>query len=88
MSNMDSSNRASSAAVISLEEVAALKDERGELSVLEIPAIEESSDLRWEFTTSFNSNNFSWLYELPPQENTDPKILSQEILDPSLALKP
>ncbi|KAI9550364.1 hypothetical protein GHT06_002328 [Daphnia sinensis] len=42
MSSMDGSNRDSSAAVISLEEVAATEDEREELSVVEIPAIEES----------------------------------------------
>ncbi|KAI9550368.1 putative reverse transcriptase-2 [Daphnia sinensis] len=42
MSSMDGSNHDSSAAVISLEEVAATEDERDELSVVEIPAIEES----------------------------------------------
>ncbi|KAI9550238.1 hypothetical protein GHT06_001518 [Daphnia sinensis] len=95
---MDGSNHDSSAAVISLEEVAATEDERDELSVVEIPAIEESPsnvlspanfndspilDLRREFATSFSTQNFSWLYELPPQENINPQILSEEILDPS-----
>ncbi|KAI9556010.1 hypothetical protein GHT06_018571 [Daphnia sinensis] len=95
---MDGSNRDSSAAVISLEEVAATEDERDELPVVEIPAIEESPsnvlfpanfndspilDLRREFATSFSTRNFSWLYELPPQENINPQILSEEILDPS-----
>ncbi|KZS05615.1 Uncharacterized protein APZ42_031135 [Daphnia magna] len=42
ISSMDGSNRDSSATVISLEEVAATEDER-ELSVVEIPAIEEYS---------------------------------------------
>ncbi|KAK4017484.1 hypothetical protein OUZ56_032795 [Daphnia magna] len=95
---MDGSNRDSSAAVISLEEVTAIEDERDELSVVEIPVIEESPgnvlspanftaspilDLGREFASSFNTQNFSWLYELPPQENTSPTILSQEIFDPS-----
>ncbi|KZR95516.1 Uncharacterized protein APZ42_010734, partial [Daphnia magna] len=73
MPNMDCSNRDSSAAVISLEEVTATEDERDEQSVVEIPAIVESPgnvlspayfndspilDLRREFTTSFNTQNF------------------------------
>ncbi|KZS06625.1 Uncharacterized protein APZ42_029867 [Daphnia magna] len=41
ISSIDGCNRDSSAAVISLEEVAATEDERVELSVVEIPAIEE-----------------------------------------------
>ncbi|KAK4037794.1 hypothetical protein OUZ56_029823 [Daphnia magna] len=41
---MDGSNRDSFAAVISLEDVTATKDECDELSVVEIPAIEESPD--------------------------------------------
>ncbi|KAK4013961.1 hypothetical protein OUZ56_026509 [Daphnia magna] len=95
---MDGSNCDTSAAVISLEEVAATEDERDELSVVEIPAIEESLgnvlspanftaspilDLGREFASYFNTQNFSWLYELPPQDNTNPTVLSQEILDPS-----
>ncbi|KAK4013402.1 hypothetical protein OUZ56_025944 [Daphnia magna] len=43
-SSMDGSNRDSSAAVISLEDVFPPEDERDELSVVEIPAIEESPD--------------------------------------------
>ncbi|KZS17432.1 Uncharacterized protein APZ42_016615 [Daphnia magna] len=73
MSSMDSFYRDFSAAVISLEEVAATEDERNELSVVEIPAIEESPgsvpspanftaspilDLGREFATSFNTQNF------------------------------
>ncbi|KAI9550076.1 hypothetical protein GHT06_001538 [Daphnia sinensis] len=42
ISSMDSSNRDSSDAVISLEEVTATEDEHAELSVVEIPAIEKS----------------------------------------------
>ncbi|KZR98319.1 Uncharacterized protein APZ42_006318 [Daphnia magna] len=98
ISSMDGSNRDSSAAVISLEEVAVTEYERDELSVMEIPAIEETPsnvlspanftaspilDIGREFASSFNKQNFSWLSELPPQENTSPTILSQEILDPS-----
>ncbi|KAI9550369.1 hypothetical protein GHT06_000609 [Daphnia sinensis] len=95
---MDSSNRDSSDAVISLEEVTATEDEHAELSVVEIPAIEKSPgnvlspanftpspilDIGREFANSFNTQNFSWLYELPPHEIINPQILSEEIFDPS-----
>ncbi|KAI9556008.1 hypothetical protein GHT06_018568 [Daphnia sinensis] len=98
ISSMDSSNRDSSDAVISLEEVTATENEHAELSVVEIPAIEKSPgnvlspanftpspilDIGREFANSFNTQNFSWLYELPPHEIINPQILSEEIFDPS-----
>ncbi|KZS06532.1 Uncharacterized protein APZ42_029986 [Daphnia magna] len=74
ISSMDAYNRDSSAAVISLEEVAATEDERDELFVVEIRAIEESPgyvlspanftaspilDLKREFASSFNTQSFN-----------------------------
>ncbi|KAK4013365.1 hypothetical protein OUZ56_025697 [Daphnia magna] len=74
--NADTSVRDSSVVATFQEEIAVTEDERQELSVMGMSTIEEGG-LR-EFAASFNTQNFSWLYELPLQEISYPPPVAPE----------
>ncbi|KZS19219.1 Uncharacterized protein APZ42_014414, partial [Daphnia magna] len=92
--NGDTSVLDSSGVATFQDEIAVTEDDRQELSVMGMPAIEEEGPgnaqspenftqspiliLERDFAASFNTQNFSWLYKLPLQEISYPPPVAPE----------